>query len=102
MHYTGTIWRPPYESGSLLLEAAAGCTHHRCKFCTLYDELPFRFRLSPLEDIEADLAEAQELRSARNSLSKQVGILMGQSKKDPSKLAEAEALKAEVKAVTGK
>ena len=45
----------------LLLEAAAGCTHHRCKFCTLYDELPFRFRLSPLEDIEADLAEAQEL-----------------------------------------
>ena len=42
MHYTGTIWRPPYESGSLLLEAAAGCTHHRCKFCTLYDELPFR------------------------------------------------------------
>lgn len=27
MHYTGTIWRPPYESGSLLLEAAAGCTH---------------------------------------------------------------------------
>ena len=29
MHYTGTIWRPPYESGSLLLEAAAGCTHHR-------------------------------------------------------------------------
>ena len=61
MHYTGTIWRPPYESGSLLLEAAAGCTHHRCKFCTLYDELPFHFRLSPLEDIEADLAEAQEL-----------------------------------------
>ena len=61
MHYTGTIWRPPYESGSLLLEATAGCTHHRCKFCTLYDELPFHFRLSPLEDIEADLAEAQEL-----------------------------------------
>ena len=43
MHYTGTIWRPPYESGSLLLEATAGCTHHRCKFCTLYDELPFHF-----------------------------------------------------------
>ena len=46
MHYTGTIWRPPYESGSLLLEAAAGCTHHRCKFCTLYDELPFRLMSS--------------------------------------------------------
>ena len=46
----------------------------------------------------AVMAEAQELRSARNSLSKQVGILMGQSKKDPSKLAEAEEAKAKVKA----
>ena len=59
MHFTGTIWRPPYEAGSLLLEATAGCTHHRCKFCTLYNDLPFSFRMSPLEDIEADLLEAQ-------------------------------------------
>lgn len=59
MHYTGTIWRPPYEADSLLLEATAGCTHHRCKFCTLYHDLPFRFRMSPLEDIESDLQEAQ-------------------------------------------
>ena len=44
MHYTGTIWRPPYEWDSLLLEATAGCTHRACKFCTLYDELPFKFR----------------------------------------------------------
>ena len=34
----------------------------------------------------AAMAEANELRSARNSLSKQVGMLMGQAKKDPSKL----------------
>ena len=43
------------------------------------------------------IQEAQELRTARNAKSKQVGMLMGQAKKDPSKLAEAEALKAEVK-----
>ena len=60
MHYTGTIWRPPYEADSLLLEVTAGCTHHRCKFCTLYDDLPFRFRLSPMEEVEADLLEALE------------------------------------------
>ena len=58
MHYTGTIWRPPYEAGSLLLEVTAGCSHHRCKFCTLYADLPFPFRMSPFEDIEADLQEA--------------------------------------------
>ena len=59
MHYTGTIWRPPYEAASLLLEVTAGCTHHKCKFCTLYHNLPFKFRMSPLEDIESDLQEAQ-------------------------------------------
>ncbi len=61
MHYTGIIWRPPYEASSLLLEVTAGCTHHRCKFCTLYTDLPFKFRMSPLEDIEADLREAQKM-----------------------------------------
>lgn len=59
MHYTGTIWRPPYEAASLLLEVTAGCTHHSCKFCTLYSELPFKFRMSPLKDVESDLQEAQ-------------------------------------------
>lgn len=59
MHFHGTIWRPPYEAESLLLQATAGCTHHACKFCTLYEDLPFRFRMSPLEEIEADLQEAQ-------------------------------------------
>ena len=62
MHYTGTIWRPPYEADSLLLEVTAGCTHHRCKFCTLYSDLPFKFRMSPMEDIESDLLELQVLR----------------------------------------
>ena len=42
--------------------------------------------------------EANNLRAARNTRSKQVGILKGQAKKDPSKLAEAEAVKAQVKA----
>lgn len=73
MHYTGTIWRPPYEADSLLLEATAGCTHGKCKFCTLYDELPFKFRATPEETIEADLLEAQAwlhgpLRKAERSL----------------------------------
>ena len=44
----------------------------------------------------AAINEAQALRTERNNLSKQVGMLMGQAKKDPSKLDEAEALKAKV------
>ena len=45
----------------------------------------------------AAIAEADSLRAARNTLSKQVGMLMGMAKKDPSKLEEAEAAKAAVK-----
>ncbi len=67
MHYTGTIWRPPYEAASLLLEVTAGCTHHKCKFCTLYQDLPFKFRMSPMEDVECDLQEVKEAAKGLNS-----------------------------------
>ena len=53
---TGTIWRPPFEAYSALLQVAAGCTHHKCKFCTLYEDVPFKFRMSPLSEIEEDLS----------------------------------------------
>ncbi|MDE7304965.1 MAG: radical SAM protein [Alistipes sp.] len=53
LHFTGTVWRPPYEAYSVLLQATIGCTHHACKFCSLYGDL--RFRLAPCEEIEADL-----------------------------------------------
>ena len=44
------------------------------------------------------IAEASELRTNRNALSKKIGQLMGQAKKDPSKLEEVEAIKAQVTA----
>ena len=53
MHFTGTIWRPPYEANSVLLQVTSGCTHNRCKFCSLYPGISFR--ISPKEEIEADL-----------------------------------------------
>ena len=46
----------------------------------------------------ASVTEASDLRASRNQLSKQVGMLMAQAKKDPSKLEEAENVKARVKA----
>ena len=48
------------------------------------------------EKRRANIQEADQLRADRNRLSKQVGMLMGQAKKDPSKLAEAEAVKKQV------
>ncbi len=48
--------------------------------------------------LRAAIQEANDLRANRNALSKQIGMLMGQAKKDPSKAAEAEAVKAQVTA----
>lgn len=53
MHFTGTIWRPPYEAQSSLLQITVGCSHHSCKFCSLYPGL--KFKPSPIEEIESDL-----------------------------------------------
>lgn len=53
LHFTGQIWRPPYEANSQLLQITSGCTWHKCKFCSLYHGTPFR--MSPLSEVEADL-----------------------------------------------
>lgn len=53
LHFTGQVWRPPYEANSQLLQLTSGCTWHRCKFCSLYHGTPFR--MSPLSEVEEDL-----------------------------------------------
>lgn len=53
LHFTGQVWRPPYEASSQLLQVTAGCTHNQCKFCSLYHGT--KFRLSPIAEIEEDL-----------------------------------------------
>ena len=58
MHYTGTIYRPPFEARSLLLQVTTGCSHNKCSFCTMYRDEPFR--MEPLDQIEEDLVEARQ------------------------------------------
>ena len=53
MHFTGTIWRPPYEANSALIQATISCSHHNCKFCSLYPDL--KFKMSPKDEFEHDL-----------------------------------------------
>ena len=56
MHYTGPTFRPPYEAESLLLQVTAGCSHNKCTFCSMYQDVPFE--VSPIEEIEEDLIQA--------------------------------------------
>lgn len=57
MHFTGTVYRPPAEARTPLIEITQGCTHNKCKFCTMYKDVPFR--MSPIEHVVEDLVELQ-------------------------------------------
>lgn len=56
IHYEGTIWRPPSEAGSLIVQATLGCAHNQCTFCTMYKDKKFRIR--SVEEIKQDIAYA--------------------------------------------
>ena len=58
LHFTGQVWRPPYEANSQLLQITSGCTWHKCKFCSLYHGTTFR--MSPLSEVESDLKVIRE------------------------------------------
>ena len=59
MHLTEPVYRNPYWPTFPLLQVTQGCTHNRCKFCTMYKDV--RFRPQPMELIEEDLQELAKL-----------------------------------------
>ena len=59
MHFTETVYRNPYWPTFPLLQITQGCTHNRCKFCTMYRDVPFKPQ--SMEWIEADLRELSQL-----------------------------------------
>jgi len=59
MHYEGSIYRPPSEAHSLILQVTVGCTHNGCAFCEMYNGK--QFHIKPFEIILSDLHEARML-----------------------------------------
>lgn len=57
MRYEGTVYRPPSEAYSLLIQATIGCPHNKCTFCPLYKSTKFRIR--SVEEIKEDLVAAR-------------------------------------------
>lgn len=53
MHYQGTVYRPPSEAHSILLQVTTGCSHNKCTFCGMYKGQ--RFTLTPEEIVWADI-----------------------------------------------
>ncbi len=56
MHYEGTVYRPPSEANSLLIQATIGCSWNHCTYCAMYRDKHFRIR--PLAETLDDIAAA--------------------------------------------
>lgn len=65
MRYEGTVYRPPSEARSLIVQVTVGCAHNGCTFCTMYKDKKFYVR--DTADILADFEEAAGMYGGRIS-----------------------------------
>jgi radical SAM superfamily enzyme YgiQ (UPF0313 family) len=56
MHYEGTIFRPPSEANSILLQVTCGCSHNKCTFCGMYKGTRFTIKDDAIIMADIDFA----------------------------------------------
>ena len=56
MHYEGTVYRPPSEANSILLQVTTGCSHNKCSFCGMYKGQRFSIKSDAVITADIDFA----------------------------------------------
>ncbi len=72
MRYEGTIYRPPSEANSYILQATVGCSWNHCTYCDMYRAKRFRVR-----DVAATLEDIHEAKRTIGSGVKKVFVADG-------------------------
>ena len=57
MRYEGSVYRPPSEAYSLIIQATIGCAHNSCTFCSMFKDKKFRVR--DVKEVLTDLDMAR-------------------------------------------
>lgn len=58
MRYEGSVYRPPSEAYSLIVQVTIGCAHNKCTFCSMYKDK--RFRVRDVKEVLEDLDMARQ------------------------------------------
>ncbi len=58
MRYVGSVYRPPSEAYTLIVQVTYGCSHNPCACCSMYKEQ--RLALRPLEEVREDFRLARQ------------------------------------------
>jgi radical SAM superfamily enzyme YgiQ (UPF0313 family) len=59
VRYIGSVYRPPSEAHSLIIQVTLGCSHNKCTFCGSYLDKPFQVR--SIDEIKQDLQDAAHM-----------------------------------------
>ena len=84
LRYEGTVYRPPSEADSLILQVTIGCSYNDCAFCGMYREKKFRVRR--IDEIRAEIEQVRAAVGRRTDAVRKVFLADGDALVAPPKL----------------